>query len=136
MEADKIYLGEVFTYEFSFKQKDVELFAKATGDYNPIHLDSEYASKTMFKTPIIHGFLGGSIFSRVFGTIWPGEGTIYLKQDLKFLSPMRADHNYLAKFEVNEVFPEKNRALINTSVFDEDRICIAGQAVIIHPTKL
>ena len=54
------------TVTFSFSQKDVEAFAQITGDNNPIHLDTSYAAQTPFKKPIMHGFLGGSIFSICF----------------------------------------------------------------------
>ena len=60
----------------------------------------EYAKKTPFKTPIVHGFLAGSVFSKVFGTIYPGEGTIYLKQEMFFLKPMFTDQPYKAVFEI------------------------------------
>src|ERR1039458_7001087 len=80
--------GQVYKYAFSFTQKDVENFAKVTGDNNPIHLDNAYAAQTVFKKPIMHGFLGASIFSKVFGTLFPGEGTIYMKQSMAFVKPM------------------------------------------------
>src|SRR3990172_4236067 len=86
--AIRIENGFQYKYEFSFSDDDIIGFAKVSGDHNPIHLDEEYASKTIFKKRIIHGFLGGSVFSKVFGTIVPGEGTIYLSQSLKFMGPM------------------------------------------------
>ena len=68
---------------FSFSQNDIIMFAELTGDKNPIHLDEEVAKNTIFGKRILHGFLGASIFSKVFGTIFPGEGTIYIKQNFK-----------------------------------------------------
>ena len=80
MNKSKPAVGLSYEHEFSFSQDSVKRFAEVTGDNNPIHLDSVYAATTPFKKPIMHGFLSGSIFSKVFGTIYPGEGTIYLKQ--------------------------------------------------------
>ena len=60
-------LGETYKTIFSYSQNDVQKFAEVTGDINPIHLDEKYASKTIFKKPIIHGFLSGSIFSKILG---------------------------------------------------------------------
>ncbi len=126
--------GDIFEYKFNFKQEDVVKFAEASGDFNPIHLDSNYASKTIFKRTIIHGFLGGSVFSKVFGTMFPGEGTIYLKQNLSFFKPMFVEQDYLAKFSVQEVFSEKNRALVITEIVDlNNEIVIKGEALIKHP---
>lgn len=131
----RIAKGDSFDYKFSFSQEDVINFANASGDLNPIHLDKEYGEKSIFKRTIIHGFLGASVFSKVFGTIFPGNGTIYLKQDLKFLNPMFVDTNYRSTFQVIETDCQKNRALVKTEIFDsEDKLIISGEALIKHPS--
>jgi 3-hydroxybutyryl-CoA dehydratase len=128
-----IEVGDTFTYSFKFTQEDVVKFSEASGDFNPIHLDSSYAKNTIFGRTIIHGFLGGSVFSKVFGTIFPGEGTIYLKQDLSFFKPMFTLENYIAKFEIIDVVASKNRALVTTIILDNtDEIVIKGEALIKH----
>lgn len=130
---NEIYLNKIFKYEFEFTQMDVENFAKASGDYNPIHLDSNYAQNTIFGRTIIHGFLSGSVFSKVFGTIFPGNGTIYLKQDMKFLKPMFTKEAYQAVFTITEVINEKNRARVSTEIFDsQGKPTISGEALIQH----
>jgi len=132
---NKITVGNSYEYEFSFTQNDVIKFADASGDYNPIHLDEEYAKNSIFKRTIIHGFLGGSVFSKVFGTIFPGNGTIYLKQDLSFFKPMFTNTKYVAKFEVVKTDSAKNRAEVTTSIVDElNEIVIKGEALIKHPS--
>ena len=78
----------------------------------------------------MHGFLSASVFSKVFGTIWPGNGAIYLSQNLNFIKPMYASEIYLAKFEVLEILA-KNKFLINTIIkntFNEKTI--DGNAII------
>ena len=129
---------DVFVYEFQFSQKDVEEFARVTGDNNPVHLDPEYAAKTMFKRPIMHGMLGASLFSKVFGTLFPGEGTIYLKQSLNFLKPMYVDTSYVAEFTVKEVIPDKNRAIVETLIKDKasGNVCTSGEALIMNVSKI
>ena len=130
---DRITVGDEYIHQFQFQQSDVIGFAEASGDKNPIHLDAEYASKTIFGRTIVHGFLGGSVFSKVFGTIFPGEGTIYLKQDMAFFKPMFTDEPYRAIFKVSQVFPEKNRALISTVVENGNgEVIISGEALIKH----
>lgn len=131
--GNNISLNDSYTYEFSFKQNDVENFAKSSGDYNPIHLDEEYAKKSIFKRRIIHGFLGGSVFSKVFGTIFPGNGTIYLKQDMVFYKPMFTDEEYFALFKVVKVISHKKRALVQTEIKDKSgNLIIGGEALIQH----
>lgn len=103
-----------------FSQKDVEAFAEVTGDRNPIHLDETYAAGTLFKRPIIHGMITAALFSRVLGTKFPGEGTIYMNQSLSFKKPMYVEQDYEAVFRVKEIIREKNRAIIETSVLDKE----------------
>jgi 3-hydroxybutyryl-CoA dehydratase len=130
---NRIIVGSIYRYEFSFTQEDVINFAHASGDFNPLHIDEEYASGTIFKGTIIHGFLGGSVFSKVFGTIFPGKGTIYLKQDMTFLKPMFIGTNYRATFEVIETDILKNRAIVITNITNsDDLIVIKGEALIKH----
>ena len=128
-----INIGDTFEHSFSFTQEHVVLFAKVTGDNNPVHLDEEYASKTLFKRPIIHGMLGATVFSKVFGTMFPGEGTIYLNQNLQFLRPMLVNTIYNAQFEVLEIDREKHRATISTSVTNEEgKKVVDGSAILMH----
>ncbi len=126
-------MKENFSYKFQFTQDDVIKFADASGDRNPVHLDKEYAKNTIFKRTILHGFLGGSIFSKVFGTINPGFGTIYLNQTMAFYKPMFTMVEYTATFNVIEVYKEKNRALVKTEIRDlENNLIIGGEALIQH----
>jgi len=130
--------GDLYTLSFSFTQQDVNTFAEVTGDNNPIHLDENYASQTVFKRPIIHGFLGGSIFSRILGTLFPGQGSVYLKQSLEFLRPMYVNEEYEAVCTIKEVNREKNQALIETVVKQKQtgKVVIKGEAVVMNKAKI
>jgi acyl dehydratase len=130
--------GSIHIQPLRYSQKDVEKFAEVTGDNNPIHIDSAYAANTIFKKPIIHGFLGGSVFSKVFGTIFPGEGTIYLKQSMEFKRPMYVDTDYEAHFTVISVDKRRNRALIETKVVDKlsGTTTIIGEAHVMNADKI
>ena len=124
-------LGSKYTHQYSFSQNDVNLFAQITGDTNPLHLDEKYAEKTIFKTRIMHGFLSASVFSKVFGTLFPGKGCIYLEQNLKFLQPMFCNILYNAIFEITEINFKNNIAVISTLIKDPKNITtIKGNAVI------
>lgn len=127
----KIKLGDSYSESFKYTQEDVNAFAEISGDKNPIHIDKDYAKQSIFKRRIIHGYLGTSIFSKVFAMDFPGEGTIYLKQDLKFMKPMFAEEIYKAKFEVLEQDIEKHRALVKTSIYNsKDEVVVLGEALI------
>jgi acyl dehydratase len=130
--------GTTYNHTFRFTQKEVELFAQVTGDKNPVHLDADYAAKTMFKRPIMHGFLGGSVFSKIFGTLFPGEGTIYLKQSMAFMRPMFVDTDYEVRMTVKEVVKEKHRATVETIIVDKNSgdVVINGEATVMNVERI
>ena len=82
-----IKTGDKYRHEVTYTQEGVIAFAEITGDKNPIHLDPEFAAKTPFGRPIVHGFLSASVFSKVFGMLFPGQGTIYLSQEMGMRKP-------------------------------------------------
>lgn len=132
-----VNIDSQFEHSFSFTQDDVVAFAKVTGDNNPVHLDESYAASTMFKRPIMHGMLGATVFSKVFGTMFPGEGTIYLSQSLTFLKPMYVNDKYKAVFSVKELFLEKNRALFTTQIFNTDeKLVMSGEALVMNVDQI
>jgi acyl dehydratase len=121
--------NDTYSYDITLNQANVNTFAQITGDNNPIHLDADFAAKTIFGKPIVHGFYSASVFSMVFGTKFPGEGTIYLYQDMKFMAPVFVDQPYKAKFEVLEVNTEKHIGTIKCVLEDEHgKIVIEGIA--------
>ena len=135
---EPIKAGDSYQSEFSYTQSEVDLFSQVSGDHNPIHHNAEYAASTVFKKPIIHGMLSASIFSKVFGTEFPGEGTIYLSQQLQFKRPMYVGQNYVATFEVTEADPDKHRATVNTTVKHKETgdVTIQGQAQIMNLNRI
>ncbi|MBA2611136.1 MAG: MaoC family dehydratase [Bacteroidetes bacterium] len=131
-------VNQVYSHDFQFSQEEVNRFAEVTGDKNPVHTDAEYAAKSMFKRPIMHGMLSASLFSKVFGTLFPGEGTIYLKQTLNFLKPMYVDTAYEAVFTVKEVMKDKHRAIVETVIKDKTTgiLCTSGEATVLNSDKI
>ncbi len=131
-------IGQTYKHPFVFSQDQVNDFAQVSGDTNPLHLDPEFAATTPFKKPIMHGFLGGSIFSMVLGTKFPGPGSVYLKQAMEFLRPMYVDQNYEAIFTVKEIDIAKNRVLIETKIIDSQtgKTTISGEALIMNKEQV
>ena len=84
-------------------QDMVNDFAKLTGDYNPLHVDNEYAKITEFKKPVVHGMLGANFVSTLIGMELPGQGALWLDQKFNFLSPIRVNDTLSIVGEVVEV---------------------------------
>lgn len=132
----KIKLGDTYTEKVRYTQANVDTFAQISGDNNPIHINPEYASKSIFGRCIVHGFFAGAVFSKVFGTQWPGEGTIYLYQEMKFMSPVFVEQDYNAVFEVVELDEVKHRGTIKCTLQDADgKVAIAGTAKLLNADR-
>jgi acyl dehydratase len=131
-------VGETATMAISYSQEQVDQFSEITGDHNPLHHDATYAASTSFKRPVIHGMLSVSVFSRYFGTQWPGLGTLFLKQTLDFKRPMYPSENYTAVFTLLEWQQDKHQVRVKTDIINtaDGKICVTGEALVKHPTVL
>ena len=131
-------VGQSYSEVFSLSQEQVKAFADVTGDHNPLHIDPEYAANTVFKKPIVHGIFGISIFSKILGMKFPGEGTIYMKQEISFKRPMYIDSEYEAVAIVKEVNRDRHQAVIETKITDKEtgKICAIGEAQIMNNEKI
>lgn len=115
-------------------EADVAAFAQISGDTNPVHLDKEYAAKTMFKERIAHGMLTAGLISAVLGTQLPGVGCIYLSQSLKFVAPVKLGDTVEAEVEVIEKLEEKNRVRLRTVCRNQSgQVVIDGEALVMPP---
>jgi acyl dehydratase len=105
-----------------------------SGDVNPLHIDPQAGKDSMFGRNIIHGFLGASVFTKIFGALWYADGHVYMNQSMKWLKPMFVDTDYEAVVTVKEIFPEKNRILYDCAVFEADggAQTIAGEATLLN----
>ncbi len=100
-------LNKIWEIEKKFNEQDVISFSKLTGDNNRIHLDEEYAKKSLFGKRVVHGMLVASLFSKIFGKIFPGEGSIYLRQEIKFIAPVFIGDTILARVKLEKFNAEK-----------------------------
>lgn len=128
----QIKVGQTAQVTRKFTEHDVGQFSELSLDFNPVHLDPDYAEQSMFGQRIVHGMLVSSLFSGLLGKHLPGEGTIYLGQDLKFKKPVYLDQEVTAQVEVIEVRNDKPIiTLATTCVNDEGEVVISGQAVVL-----
>ena len=109
-----VSVGDTYACEFEITEEMVKLFAEATGDRNPIHLDESYAKGTRFKSRIAHGMLIAGLISNVFGTQYPGQGTVYLSQTLNFKKPVYLGDRVKVALEILTILSEKNRLRLKT----------------------
>jgi len=127
--------GDSAEFAKTVSESDIYLYAGITGDLNPAHINEVYAQQTCFKTRIAHGMLTAGYISAVLGTQLPGAGTIYLKQELKFLAPVRMGDTITAKVEVIEVNQEKNRIKLRTTCTNQNGEMVLDGEALVSPPK-
>ncbi|MCE9657706.1 MAG: bifunctional enoyl-CoA hydratase/phosphate acetyltransferase [Burkholderiales bacterium] len=133
---DELRVGASATLQRTLTKSDILLFAKVSGDVNPAHVDAVYAKTTRFGEIIAHGMLGGSLISTVLGTEFPGPGTIYVGQTLRFLHPVHPGDTLTVTVTVASLDPVKHRATLDTRCVDQDgAVVIEGQADVVPPRE-
>lgn len=126
----EVRVGFVASETVQVTDKMVRQFAEMSGDFNPIHLDDEYARTTRFKKRIAHGMIAGSLISRTLNSKI-GRGGIYLAQTLKFVSPVYIDDYITIELKVTHLRKEKGIALVETMVKKQSgETVVKGEATI------
>ena len=87
LNFDEIQVGLIKTLTHTISQKDVDDFATLTGDFNPVHVDEDFAKTTNFGKNVVHGMLTSSFISTMIGMLIPGPGALWTSQTLEFLNP-------------------------------------------------
>ena len=132
LSITSLEVGQSASFSKTVSESDVYLFAGISGDFNPVHVNEEYAKEGMFKKRIAHGILTASFVSTVLGTKLPGPGAIYAKQDLKFLAPVFIGDTMTAACTVKEIIAEKNRVIMDCVVTNQDGTkVLMGEAVLV-----
>ena len=110
---------------------DIHAFAALSGDDNPVHLDDDYAARSIFKGRVAHGMLAGALISALLGTELPGPGAVYLSQRLDFKRPIRPGDEVTVRVTVAAVEPP--RAVLSTQVLVRGKLAVDGEAVVALP---
>ena len=132
-KIEELEIGQSATYERTVSEEDIVRFAEVSGDDNPVHLDEEFASKTMFKGRIAHGMLGAGFISTAVGTKLPGYGCIYISQSLRFRAPVRIGDTVITTATVKAVDKDRKRVTMETVCTVGDKIVIDGEAELMVP---
>lgn len=120
MKCSDLKIGQSYEMQRSFSELEIKAFADLSGDTNPIHTDADFAKSSRFGQLIVPGFLTASLFSAIIGTKFPGIGSIYLNQNMIFLKPVFLNQVVTASVSVKELFPDKNRVLLETVCLGEN----------------
>jgi len=132
----EIEIGETAQGTMKVTDEHIDLYAKMSGDYNPLHMNEEYAATTIFGRRIAHGPVGGALVARVIGTQLPGLGTLAYSMKVNFKAPVYPGDEITAIVEVGEKEPEKNLVRMNFRVLNQSDIEVMdGYANVMPPIK-
>ena len=132
----EIQIGDAAEFSKTVSETDIYLYAGITGDLNPAHVNAAYAEKTFFKARIAHGMLTAGFISTILGTLLPGPGTIYLKQELRFLAPVKIGDTITARAEVTAKVEEKNKITLKTTCSNQDGTMVLDGEAVVSPPKV
>lgn len=128
-----LQVGQQAKISTCFSEEDVKKFAALSKDFNPVHLDADFAAQTPFGKQIVHGALVSSLFSGLLGQELPGEGTIYLGQNTKFRKPVFIGQTITASVEISSIRADKPIITLKTEVRDEaGKLLVSGEAVVLY----
>ncbi|MFC1884511.1 MaoC family dehydratase [Thermodesulfobacteriota bacterium] len=133
---DELEIGQEAHLSKTITETDVYLFAGISGDFNPLHMNEEYARKTPFKTRIAHGALPQSLIAPVLGMKLPGMGTIVVELRCRFKAPTFFGDTITATAKVMEKLEEKRWVRMALSWHNQrDELIAEGEAVVVPPSK-
>lgn len=132
---EDIQVGMSASFSKTVTEADLHAYAGLSGDFNPIHVDEEYASSTMFKGRIAYGMLSAAFISTTLGTRLPGPGCVYVSQSLKFKAPVRIGDTVTARVEVSATLPAKRFVTLKTTCSVAGALVIDGEATLMVPGR-
>lgn len=133
---DELVIGQQAESTRTVTMEDIRLFAAASGDHNPLHLDPAYAASTRFGGCIAHGMFSGGLISAVLAMQMPGPGTIYLGQSLTFRLPVKVGDTLTVRLTVADKQPRRRQVTLDCLVLNQDgKTVVTGTAEVIAPAE-
>lgn len=130
---DDLSVGMCRSLAKTIGAREIALFAEVSHDRNPVHLDEDYAQRTIFSGRIAHGMLTAALISAVIGEQLPGHGTVYLRQDLRFRAPVRPGDRVEACVTVRAIDRERRRVTLDCACRVGDTVVLDGEALVLAP---
>lgn len=132
---EELEVGQSCTTVMVVTDADIVKFAEVTGDINPIHLDEAYAQKSIFEGRIAHGMISAGYISAIFGTRFPGAGSIFLSQSLKFKAPVRINDSVTTMVTITDLNERKKHVTLTCECKVGDIVVLTGEALLLVPRR-
>ena len=115
----KLEVGMKATQTKTVTIEDIKKYAEITGDYNPLHFDSDFASKTKFGKLVAQGGITSGLLNALVAMKLPGPGTVFLNQQLQYTAPVFIGDTITASAEIIKLHPTKPVTTINVEIKKE-----------------
>lgn len=133
---EELEIGEEASFSKTIGECDIHQFAGITGDFNPVHLNEEYARKTRFERRVAHGMLSMSLAGAVLGMMLPGVGTVLVELSTQFKRPVFIGDTITATARLAEKLEEKKRVRVQVEWYNQrEEQVMEGSFVVIPPRK-
>ena len=131
LHFEEIKVGARASFRHTLTEQDIDQFATLSGDFNPLHIDEEYAATTQFGQRIVHGMFLASLFSRLVGMYLPGRRCLYMSQSLDFIQPVHVGDEVEVVGEVQHKQDATRTLVIRTEIYVlPDRLAVRGKALV------
>jgi 3-hydroxybutyryl-CoA dehydratase len=133
-EINNLHIGQKAEFLEIISESRVQEFAKLSGDFNPHHMDEEYAKKTKYEKRICHGMLLASFFSKLTAMYLPGQGSFYLSQTLNFVSPAFINDEVTVRGEITKISSSTGIVRVKTQIINKNNVLlVSGDAKVLIP---
>ncbi len=132
---EELEIGMAHENVHKITEEAVQDFARVSGDFNPLHMDEDYAKTTIFGGRIAHGALPASFISAILGNDLPGPGSIFTDLNLRFRRPIRIGDTVIARAEVSDMQERGHRVTLKITCLVDGKKAITGEARVVAPSR-
>jgi acyl dehydratase len=127
----ELHVGDSARRTRTVTPEDIELFARITGDRNPLHTDPELAARSRFGGVVVQGGVTSGLLNAVVAQDLPGPGSVFLRTDWSFRAPVRPGDTITAEVVVTAVRTDKPVTELRTTITDDaGTVVLDGTAVV------
>ena len=132
---DELSLDQTATRVFTVDDAAIAAFAAVSTDHNPVHVDEAFALASPFKGRIAHGMLMGAYISATLASDLPGQGAIYVSQNLNFKRAVRPGDEVSVTVTITAIDLKSGHVTLSTVVKVRNKTFVDGTAVVIAPKR-